>query len=357
MARKRVGKLSRAAEIANTVNSALGKPVLKLGSDKDFIPVKIPTGSLVIDRVTGGGFTLGRHVEIYGDESSAKSYIMQRTIALSQSRGNLCALVDPEKSFDPGWFSHLGGIPDELLLFQPEERWNAEDAIGVMMMLSKESDEIEVIGVDSVAAMVTQEEMAKDPREEDRVASLARMMSRALRRITTVNRRTLFIWTNQEFMNIGYGAQFQPRMQKGGKALKYYATTRLELRKAGKITSPKKVADKAKVKSKEVPVGTWIQVRSEKDKSVKPYGQGMFAFDNQKGQIDSFSEIIHLGLEDEIIQREGNTFIYEDIAGAEWKSGSEKGFRKMLEENDDVREELVEAISDMTVQLGRVENG
>ena len=612
MARKRVGKLSRASEIANAVNSALGKPVLRLGSDDHFVPIKIPTGSLVVDRITGGGFTLGRHVELYGDEcvapetlvlnkelewvqagtlkrgmeivgfdehspggrgkqrclraarilsnkrivkpcyeiktdrgtttvasdnhlwltvdkggntnwtltsdlsvddkiqwfgkpweqpqhddaisaaylaglfdgegwcdgsrvafaqiagdvldygqellddlgfhavvrlangnrnenwqpvyqvvvsggiyelmkfmgivspvrlkakwegrsiskrgrwgkpgdgmanvfsvkyvgeqevcavgtstrtlitdglfshnSACKSYIMQRTIALSQERGNLCAIIDPEKSFDPEWFEHLGGIPEELLLFQPEEKWNAEDAIGVMMLLAKQADDegIEVIGVDSVAAMVTQEEMAKDPREEDRVASQARMMSRALRRITTVNKRTLFIWTNQEFMNIGYGAQFQPRLQRGGRALKYYATTRLELRKSGKVTKAKNVADKSKLKSKEVPVGTWIQARSEKDKGSKPYGQGMFMFDTENGCIDIASEIIHLGLEDEIISRDANSFEYEDISGESWRAGSEKAFKQLLEENEDVREEIIASITDMTQILGRV---
>lgn len=356
MARKRVGKVSRASEIANIVNAAMGKPVLRLGSDEDFIPIKVPTGSLVIDRITGGGFTLGRHVELYGDPSACKSYIMQKTIALSQARGNLCALIDPEKTFDPDWFSHLGGIPNELLLFQPAEQWNAEDAIGIMMMLSKlaEDDEVEVIGVDSVAAMVTQEEMAKDPREEDRVASQARMMSRALRRITTVNKRTLFIWTNQEFMNIGYGAQFQPRMQRGGRALKYYATTRIELKRASKITKAKNVSDKSKLKSKEVPAGVWIQARSEKDKSTKPFGQGMFAFDSDNGEIDLASEIIQLGLEDEIISRTGNSFEYEDVTGEVWKAGSEKGFKQLLTDNDDMREEIIAAIQDMTTELSRV---
>jgi recombination protein RecA len=358
MKKKRRSQVSTAAAIASQINSAMGKPVLRLGSDEDFIPIKVPTGSLVIDRVTGGGFTLGRHVELFGSENACKSFIAQKTMALSQYRGNLCALVDPEKTFDPTWFEHLGGIPNELLLFQPEEKWTAEDAIGVMMLLAQliEDESIEIITIDSVAAMVTQEEMRKDPREEDRIASQARMMSRALRRITTVNKRTLFIWINQQRTNIGYGAQFNPRVESGGRALKFYATTRIELQQAGRATKTGKVAEKSKVVEKKVPWGTWVQVRSQKDKSTKPYGQGQFIFDNRKGEIDFPSEIIHLGLEDEIIKRVGNTFSYEDVGGETWK-GTEVQFRKLIEKENDLHEELIAEISDMTIQLSRLDSG
>lgn len=354
--KKRRGLQSRAAEIMHSINAEIGKPAVRLASDEEFQPVKIPTGSLVVDRVTGGGFTLGRHVELFGDEAACKSYIAQRTMALSQQRGNLCALVDPEKTFRPDWFAHLGGISEELLLFQPEEKWNAEDAVAVMMLLgSKAAEEfIEVCTVDSVAAMVTQEEMKKDPREEDRVASQARMMSRALRRITTVNRNTLFIWTNQQRTNIGFGAQFNPRTESGGRAMKYYATTRIELRDAGKLTEGKEISNKSKLVKKEVPIGKWIQVRNQKDKSTRPYMQGMFVFDTRHGEIDLASEIIHLGLEDGVIERKGNSFSFEDSDGYEWKAGTEKKFKQLLYQQDDVRTELVESISDMTIELSKV---
>lgn len=355
--KKRRGLQSKAAEIMHSVNAELGKPAVKLASDEEFQPVKIPSGSLVIDRITGGGFTLGRHVELFGDESACKSYIAQRTMALSQQRGNLCALVDPEKTFRPDWYSHLGGIPEELLLFQPEEKWNAEDAIAVMMLLGSKSAEeyIEVCAVDSVAAMVTDEEMAKDPREgADRIASLARMMSRALRRITTVNKNTLFIWLNQERMNIGYGAQFNPRTQPGGKALKYYATTRIELKDAGKVTESQEISHKSKLSKKDRPVGKWIQAKNQKDKSTRPYRQGMFVFDTKYGEIDLASEIIHLGLEDGIVVRDGNKFSYEDYEGHAYKAPNEKAFKKMIHSDKEFREEVVASISDMTIELSKV---
>src|SRR5262252_698940 len=118
-------KHTNAVALMRKVNTTLGlEQGLRLGSDVYFRIDRIPTGSLILDRVTGGGFALGRHYELYGDESSGKSYIVYRTMALSQQRGRLCAIVDPEHSFDYERFEFLGGRPDELLAHHPE---NAED--------------------------------------------------------------------------------------------------------------------------------------------------------------------------------------------------------------------------------------
>jgi len=352
MARK--GQLSKAAEIAAMVNSVHGRPVVKMASDQDFIPVKIPTGSFVIDRITGGGFTLGRHVELFGDENACKSYVAYRTMALSQRRGNVCALVDPEGTFDADWFSHLGGLPDELLYERPDDAEEAVATLRTFGILARQGEPIEVVTVDSIAALVTKEQVEKDPRDEERVASQARMMSRALRVVTSQNRRILFIWTNQDRMNIGFGAQFQPRTQPGGRAMKYYATSRIEFKKSGRVTRDGLVADKHKLAKKAIPVGNWIQVRAEKEKSTVPYRQGMFVFNSRHGEIDRISEIIQLGLEDDVIQRSGNTFSYEDLEGRMW-SGAEKNFKKMIEDNDDLWDEIAGAVADMTVALGKVE--
>lgn len=341
------GTLSRAAALANEINSILGTNI-KLGNDPSFEIVRVPTGSLVLDRITGGGFALGRHVEIYGDESACKSYITYRTMALAQERGKICALIDPEHSFDRKWFRHLGGKPTELLTFHPA---NAEDAIAVMMMLAKhahDNPDLEIIGIDSVASLIPTEEMAKDPREEDRIAGQARMMSRALRRITSVNRRVLFLWTNQERTNIGISFG-NPRVTSGGRALRFYATTRIEMRKGGMEKAKRRVAARGKLVERDVPNARWIQCRVEKDKSTRPYREGSFLFDSKSGSIDIASEIVHLGLEDEIISRVGNNLIYEDIDGKEWKYLPTK-FHSIVRANDDLRDELVSVIQDNTVR-------
>jgi len=343
VARKR--RLSRAATLANEINSTLGTEV-KLGSDPQFEIARIPTGSHVLDRITGGGFALGRHVEIYGDESACKSYISYRAMALSQQRGRLCTLVDPEHSFDRRWFEHLGGSATELLAFHPA---NAEDAVAVMLTLAKQEN-LEIVTIDSVASLIPSEEMAKDPREEDRIAAQARMMSRALRRITAVNRSVLFLWTNQERTNVNvrFG---NPRTTSGGRALKFYATTRIEMRKGPVEKAKRRVASNGKLVVRQVPVARWIQCRVEKDKSTRPYREGSFLFDGETGAIDEPSEIIGLALEDEIIERVGNSVLYTGVDGQAWRE-SQSRFSKRLREDDALRDELVEAILDRTVELG-----
>lgn len=345
----------RAAAVMTEINSELGKPVLKLGNDSYFDVVRIPTGSLTIDRITGGGFALGRHVELFGSESSCKSYIAYRTMALSQQRGNLAALVDPEHSFDSAWFAHLGGRPDELLTYHPE---SAEEAVKVMMLLpSFEEEGLEVVTVDSVAALLPLEELQKDPTEEDRIAPQARMMSRALRRITAMNRRTLFIWINQERTKIGvfFG---NPVSTPGGRALKFYDTTRIQLTRGEKIKKKVPKAKKGKLQETPVQYGNYVICRSEKEKSTIPGREGMFEFNSEEGKIVTESEIINLGLEDGIIERHGNTYSFIDSDEYEWK-GQDKEFRRLLRENEGVRDELVDSIVDMTFQISvpRSDNG
>ena len=345
MPRKK-GQLSKAATLVNEVNSTLKTNVM-LGSNPYFEIARIPTGSLVLDRITGGGLALGRHVELFGDENSAKSYTSYRTMALSQRRGNFCALIDPEHSFDPEWFTHLGGDPNTLITHHPE---NAEDAVAVMMLLAKKSREIEieVITVDSVSSLVPTEEMIRDPRDEDRMAAQARMMSRALRRITTVNEKTLFIWCNQERENIGirFG---NPKTTSGGRALRFYATTRIEMRRMGKVTAKRKVASTAKLIDKEVQVGRWISCRVEKDKSTRPYREGSFIFSTESNSIDLGSEIIQLGLEDGLITRMGNYLVYTDLDDRVVKL-SEKGMRRALNNDMELQRELVAVIEDNTIE-------
>lgn len=345
--KKKNSRRSRAASIAQEINSVLGRAAVRLGDDPYFQIVRIPSGSLTIDRITGGGFPLGRHVELYGDESACKSYVSFRTMALSQERGNLCALIDPEHNFDSDWYAHLGGDPDSLLLEHPE---TAEEAVKTMMLLFQ-SEEIEVVTVDSVAAMLTREEREKDPAEEDRMASQARMMSRSLRRLTTVNKNTLVLWINQFRTKIGVSFG-NPNTTPGGRALRFYDSARIEMRRGEQVKEIRKKAAKSKLADKPTTVGHWVQVLATKDKTTKPYQQGAFIFDNERGCIDEPSEIIQLGLEDGIVERQGNMFSYIDLDEDEWK-GLEKKFKQEISDNDDLREELVALIQERTLEIAR----
>lgn len=326
--------------------------MLTMASDPALTVVKIPTPSLTINRVTGGGFVRGRHAELTGDPSTGKSSIAYGTMALSQQRGNICGVIDPEGVFDFNWFRHLGGYPDELLYERPDD---AEEFLAVSRLLverANEGDPIEIVAVDSISALVTKEQVEKDPREEERVASQARLMSRALRLLTTRNKHILFIWINQERDKPGimFGS---PRTTSGGKALGFYATTRLEMRKVGQVTKKQSKADKGKLQKKDVKTGDWIQVKVTKEKSAKPYMQGAYIFDNDRGRIDPASEVIQLGLEDEIIDSVGNNYVYVDIDGQEWK-GTLNKWRDFIDDNPDLYEELASAIADTTYQLTRL---
>jgi len=347
-AKKKSKSTGRAATIMREINAELDTDV-KLGSDEYFTIERIPTGSLTMDRITGGGFALGRHYELYGDENSGKSYIVYKTMALSQARGNLCAIVDPEHSFDNERFAFLGGDSGELLGFHPR---TAEDAVAVMMILAKHAKarDIEVVAIDSVASLVPREEMENDPRTEDRMAGQARMMSRALRRLTTVNEKMLFLWTNQERENVGvrFG---NPKTTSGGRALRFYATGRIEFRRGTKVMGKRKRARAEKLVEAEVPVGRWTQVKVEKDKSTIPGREGAFIFDYEMKMIDPVSEILQLGLEDELITRDGNSFKYEDIDGHMW-NGVRSKFAKFIHENPDLRAELETAIEDVSKEGG-----
>lgn len=351
--KKLARKKSHAAAFASEINTTLKLDnALRLGSDPYFTIERIPTGSLVVDRITGGGFALGRHYELFGDENAGKSTILYLTMALSQQRGNVCAMVDPEHSFDNERFAFLGGDPDRLLVMHPDD---ADEGVSAMMLLARHAGNfnLEVVGIDSVSSMLTAEERVKDPREEDRVASQARMMSRALRRITAVNHKTLFLWTNQERTDIGirFG---NPRVTSGGKALRYYATGRIEFRRGAKLMHKAHVARGAKLVETEVPYGRWTQVRVEKDKSTRPQREGAFVFNHNIQCIDPAYEIIQLGLEDGLIERTANgRYSYTDLDNYEHK-GTEKKFAQSLRDDEQLRDELVTVIAANTVEQ---ENG
>lgn len=332
------------------INSALGSPVLKLGNDPYFNTIRIPTGSLTIDRVTGGGWPLGRHVEIYGDESACKSFLCYRSMALSQARGNLCAIIDAEHTFDYDWFEQLGGAPEELLTAQPRI---AEDGIEAMMLLLDRGD-VEIITVDSIASLSTKQEARRAPGENSVMATQARFMSENLRRLTTMNQKTAVLWTNQKRSKIGvyFG---NPDTTSGGRAMPYYATMRIELRKGELVKVKKDIAKKAKLVKADVPVGYWVLVKNQKNKASIPYYEGNFIFDNKAGKIDEASELIQLGLEDKLITAKGSgakrtQYTYIDYDDQVW-TGSMAQFKKYFADFADLKQEVIECVQARTLEL------
>ncbi len=266
---------------------------------------------------------------------------------MSQARGNVCGLIDPEHSFDAKWFKHLGGRPEELITAWPEV---AEEAIEAMMLLFQKG--LEIIMVDSVASLSTKEEIRKAPNADKdvRIASQARFMSTNLRRLTTVNERTLVLWTNQNRTKIG---QFfgDPTTQPGGRALKYYDTARIELRRGEAIKTKSKVAStKRKMVDKDLNTGYWVYAKAHKNKVSREGLESTFVFDNQRGEIDEAAELIQLGLSDGLIVRSGDTFTYTDYDDTEWK-GPYKKFKKYLDDDPQLLVEIIEQVKEKTLEL------
>lgn len=348
MPRKGQQILSTANQVRDRVNAQMKSDVIGLANDPQFSLSRIPSGSLTIDRVVGGGFPRGRHVECFGDYATGKSLIAYMTMALAQQRGEVCALIDVERVFDEEWFTRLGGNVDDLLIFRPQ---TAEQTIKVLQLFALSDEDnpgADVIVIDSVASLLPAEERLKDVEEgDDRTASRARMMSRLLRRVTAVNDKTLFLWTNQIIDKVGgYGGSTTP----GGRALKFYTSIRVELRMEKKERKPRKTVKHGKVVTADKVVGQWVMVRAEKQKTARPYVESMFYFDYERRMIDPEYELIHLGLEDRLIERKGNTFSYEDSEGVTW-SGTDKAFRRLLQEEEGLREELTWAIRQNTRQM------
>ena len=314
-------------------------------TDPRFTIQRVPIGIHALERVTGGGFARGRHIELFGDESTGKSLALYMAMALAQQRGEIAALIDGEHVFDEAWFRRLGGDPDKLLGFWPE---TAEEAIKVLMLFAESSREVNgvsICGIDSVASLLPREELEKDVDEgDDRVASRARMMSKLLRRVTTMNRQCCFIWTNQMIDSV---SQFAGPTTPGGRALKFYATTRVEMRRGDRVKEDRRVAKGSKIVKKPTVVGHWIQCRSAKEKSARPYLEASFYFDAERAEIGVERSLIHLGLADGLIERSGNTFSLPDIQF----SGTEKQMMAFLRDEDDLRADIEWAIGENTKLL------
>jgi recombination protein RecA len=177
-------------------------------------------------------------------------------------------------------------------------------------------------------------------------------MSRLLRRVTTVNDKTTFLWTNQLIDKIGgYGGSITP----GGRALKFYASVRIEMKKEKKEMKPRKVVIKGKEQTKDMTVGQWVMVRAEKQKTARPGQEAMFYFDYERRCIDREREIINLGLQDKLITMTGRKLVFEDSDGREW-AGMENAFRKWLREEEDMADELTWAIQQNTKSLSAPDN-
>ncbi|MCF8569625.1 recombinase RecA [Gordonia sp. HY002] len=300
--------------------------VMRLGEDTRPPMEVIPTGSVALDLALGiGGLPRGRVVEVYGPESSGKTTVALHAVANAQAQGGIAAFIDAEHALDPDYAAKLGVDVDALLVSQPD---TGEQALEIADMLIR-SGALDILVVDSVAALVPKAEIEGEM-GDSHVGLQARLMSQALRKMTSGlnNSNTTAVFINQlrEKIGVMFGS---PETTTGGKALKFYASVRLDVRR---IETLKDGTDA---------VGNRTRVKVVKNKVAPPFKQAEFDILYGHG-ISREGSLIDLGVAEGFIRKSGSWFTYE---GDQLGQGKEKA-RTFLMENPDIANEIETKIKD-----------
>ncbi len=294
--------------------------IMKLGDQPKWDVSVIPSGSIALDNALGiGGYPRGRVIEIYGPESSGKTTLAIHAIAQAQKTGGIAAMIDAEHAFDRTYAKNLGVNVDTLLISQPD---NGEQALEIADNLIR-SGAIDIIVIDSVAALTPKAEIEGEM-GDSRVGLQARLMSQALRKLTAniskTNTCCIFINQLREKIGIMFG---NPETTTGGNALKFYASVRVDVRKATAI------------KDGEEALGNRTKVKIVKNKMAPPFKKAEFDIVFGEG-ISRVGEIIDLGVELGIVHKSGSWFSYGDTKLGQGR----EGVKRMLEDNAELCEEL-----------------
>ncbi|BCW94330.1 MAG: protein RecA [Thermoanaerobaculum sp.] len=325
----------KALEVAvSQIERQFGKgAIMRLGQREALAVQVIPTGSLGLDAALGvGGMPRGRVVEIYGPESSGKTTLALHVIAEAQKLGGLAAFIDAEHALDPEYSAKLGVDVDNLLVSQPD---NGEQALEIAETLIR-SGSVDVVVIDSVAALVPRAELEGEMGDAS-MGLQARLMSQALRKLTGVvsKSKTCVIFINQirEKIGVMFG---NPETTTGGRALKFYASVRLDIRRI------------APIKSGEEVVGNRTKVKVVKNKVAAPFRVAEFDILYGEG-ISRAGEILDLGIEHRLLTKSGTWISYGDVRLGQGRENA----RAYLKEHPELMAELEGKLRSMLPNLAR----
>jgi recombination protein RecA len=295
--------------------------ILRLGAKDAIVPVSvISTGSIALDAALGtGGFPRGRICEVYGPESSGKTTIALQVIAESQKKGGMAAFIDVEHALDPSYARKLGVDVDNLLVSQPDYGEQALEITGALIA----SGSIDVLVVDSVAALVPKAELDGEM-GDSHMGLQARLMSQALRKLTGVvsKSKTCLIFINQirEKIGVMFGS---PETTTGGRALKFYSSVRLDIRRI------------AAIKDGDAVVGNRTKIKVVKNKLASPFREAEFDIIYGEG-ISREGEMIDLGVQHNVIEKSGSWFSYKTERIGQGRENA----RQFLKDNPDIRQNV-----------------
>ena len=311
----------------STITKSYGEgSIMRLGDARALVKIDvIPTGALALDLALGvGGIPRGRVVEIFGPESSGKTTLMLHVIANAQKAGGLAAFIDAEHALDPGYAKKLGVNLDDLLVSQPD---SGEEALTICETLAR-SNALDVVVIDSVAALVPKAELEGEMGMAT-MGMQARLMSQALRKLTAIlgKSKTTCIFTNQlrEKVGVMFG---NPETTPGGKALKFYASVRLDIRRKDTL---KDAAGNA--------TGNHVRVKVVKNKVAPPFAEAEFDIIYNHG-INKEGSILDVGIENGVVEKKGAWLQFEGELIGQGKEAAAKA----LAEKPALAKKIVDAI-------------
>jgi recombination protein RecA len=334
MAEYNQDKLKALETAVTQIERQFGKgAIMRLGAQEAVNVNVIPTGSIGLDAALGvGGIPRGRVIEIFGPESSGKTTLALHVIAQAQKLGGLAAFIDAEHALDPEYSGKLGVDIDNLLVAQPD---NGEQALEIAETLIR-SGSVDVIVVDSVAALVPRAELEGEMGDSS-MGLQARLMSQAMRKLTGIvsKSKTCVIFINQirEKIGVMFG---NPETTTGGRALKFYASVRLDIRRIGAI------------KSGEDAVGNRTKVKVVKNKVAAPFRVAEFDILYGEG-ISKHGELLDLGVEHRLVSKSGTWLSYGETRLGQGRENA----RAFLKEHPDVASELEEKLREILPTLAR----
>ena len=302
--------------------------IMRLGTDQKLDVPVISTGSLSLDMALGvGGMPRGRVVEVFGPESSGKTTLTLHVVANAQKLGGTAAFIDVEHALDPDYAKRLGVNLDTLLVNQPD---TGEQALEIAELLTR-SNAIDVIVVDSVAALVPKAEL-EGQMGDSHVAIQARLMSQALRKLTSViaKSKTCLIFINQirEKIGVMFG---NPETTPGGRALKFYSSVRVDIRRIGSIKDGEHI------------IGNRVRAKIAKNKVAAPFKKAEFDIMFNRG-ISRSGDVVDLGVEAQIVEKSGTWFSYGEVRLGQGRENT----KKFLESKPELLEEIEQAIAKKT---------